>query len=98
MSRASSPGERRNGTSYAVAQFYGPEHGSSSAQEPGPDQCQTDAGKNGISETMNLKDFSVGSAYCFVTSDETVAWLKVTATAGSDQTGRVLQAIAWTQN
>jgi len=80
-----------NITSYARA------WGTSSPQEPGPDQCLNEANQNGLPHNLPLSKITVGSAYCLITTKESLAWFKVTAKPGSEQQGLTVVATGWTQ-
>ncbi len=46
--------------------------GTSSAQEPGPGQCWSDANSNGLPQDVALSKITVGSAYCLITGKNEV--------------------------
>lgn len=71
--------------------------GTSSSQEPGPDQCLNDANRNGLPQNQPLAKITLGSAYCLVTRKQSLAWFKVTAKPGSQQQGLTVTATLWTQ-
>ncbi|GGV07231.1 hypothetical protein GCM10010502_72980 [Kitasatospora aureofaciens] len=70
--------------------------GTSSAQEPGPDQCRDDAMRQTMPNPAPFSKMTVGSAYCVITAKDSVAWFKVTAKPGSDQQGMTVTATLWT--
>ncbi|MEU9048508.1 MULTISPECIES: hypothetical protein [unclassified Kitasatospora] len=70
--------------------------GTSSAQEPAPDQCREDAMRQGMPNPAPLSKITVGSAYCAITAKDSVAWFKVIAKPGSDQQGMTVTATLWT--
>lgn len=81
----------------AGVSFYDQPRGRSSAQEPGPEQCLTDANRNAVPSTISMKQFGVGAAFCLVTPQGSLIWFKVVAVTGSAQEGRILQATSWSQ-
>ncbi|QHA02259.1 helix-turn-helix domain-containing protein [Streptomyces broussonetiae] len=71
--------------------------GTSSSQEPGPGACLNDANQHGLPHTLPLSKITIGSAYCLITSQGSLAWFKVTAKPGSQQQGLTVLATMWTQ-
>ncbi|MEU9047171.1 MULTISPECIES: hypothetical protein [unclassified Kitasatospora] len=72
--------------------------GTSSAQEPGPDQCREDAMRQGMPNPGAAQQSHRRSAYCAITAKDSVAWFKVIAKPGSDQQGMTVTATLWTRN
>lgn len=71
--------------------------GQADTDQPPPEQCQDQAASRALQQKLLLSDVHEDTAYCLVTEDKRLVWLKVTGKAGSDGAGLDLLVTLWTR-
>ncbi|MFI5776958.1 hypothetical protein [Nocardia sp. NPDC051570] len=82
------------GNGYGVNPDHGAVWGESSTMKPTPEQC-VDAAKVGSLGLVSFDTFAPGTAYCVVTHNRNVAWVRVVRRVGANGTGFDLAVTVW---